>query len=134
MTEMPTWAPRFFSKFTVGDGCWEWQAHKVTAGYGGFRIGVNKHALAHRLAYELLVGPIPNGLVTDHLCRNRACVRPDHLEPVTNLENIKRGARAQMTHCNRGHEFTPENTYNHPKGSRICRQCRAIREERYAHV
>jgi hypothetical protein len=69
----------------IGDGCWEWMGGKQWGGYGLFR-----GACAHRLFYELLVGPIPAGLEIDHLCRNRSCVRPTHLEPVTHLENMRR--------------------------------------------
>ena len=84
---------------------------------------------AHRVVYEILVGPIPVGLELDHLCRNRACVNPDHLEPVTTRTNLLRGyspwaCRARQTHCKRGHEFTPENTYGTGDGRRYCRTCR----------
>ncbi len=79
--------------------------------------------MAHRVAYELAIGPVPDGLVVDHLCFNRACVRPGHLEPVTQQENVMRA----RTHCRKGHEFTPENTYVRPGGTggiqRICRTC-----------
>lgn len=87
-------------------------------------------AKAHRVAFELIRGCIPNGLVLDHLCRNRGCVNPDHLEPVTFRENIMRGVgytaqQARKTHCRHGHEFTVENTYVW-RGGRICRTCRRI--------
>lgn len=124
---------RLVSKFVVGDGCWEWNAG-CNEGYGWFELrGRNRRA--HAVVYEWLIGPVPNGLVLDHLCRNRACVRPDHLEPVTNQTNVLRGVGpaakfASRTHCIRGHEFTPENTYyckSWTQGSRGCRACRAAR-------
>lgn len=122
--------PRLASKFTVSDGCWEWTGTR-TYGYGRFRLR-GKYVQAHRLMYELLVGPIPDGLQLDHLCRNRACVRPSHLEPVTQRENILRGEgptanNATKTHCRYGHEFTPENTYQVKTGGRFCRACARAR-------
>lgn len=106
-------------------GCWLWQK-PLDGGYG--RIWVNgRHHLAHRYVYELLVGPIPDGLHLDHLCRVTNCVNPDHLEPVTCAENIRRGTCPQQRRhkapvCAAGHEFTPENTYRY-KNRRKCRIC-----------
>jgi hypothetical protein len=71
---------RFWAKVYRGDDCWEWLAAKSTAGYGRFKVAGGL-VQAHRFAYEDIVGPIPDGLQLDHLCRNRACVNPDHLEP-----------------------------------------------------
>jgi hypothetical protein len=76
------------------------------------------------LVYETFIGPIPENLVIDHLCRNRACQNPFHLEPVTPEENTKRGARATMTHCKNGHPFSGLNLVFSSSGSRICRICR----------
>jgi hypothetical protein len=132
---MTVYAERFWSKVDVGnqDECWEWSGCRVR-GYGQFHIGNRKRVRAHRFAYELLVGEIPEGLVLDHLCRNTACCNPAHLEAVTTRENILRGvglaaANSRKTHCKNGHEFTPENTYSSPseeqRGWRECRVCRA---------
>jgi hypothetical protein len=116
-------------KILVGDGCWEWIGG--TQGYR-FQYGVVKHRnrkmLAHRIVYQLLRGPIPEGLVLDHLCRNPRCVNPGHLEPVTIGENVLRGegpaARvARRTHCFRGHEKIPENMQVRPNGTRYCKVC-----------
>lgn len=106
-------------------GCWNWTQCRNTDGYGV--VGRNRRRYpAHRYAWTLLRGPIPDGMELDHLCRNRGCVNPDHLEPVTHTENILRGDSPQAinsrkTHCIRGHEFTEANTYTY-KG-RHCRTC-----------
>jgi len=126
------------------DGCWEYQGTK-SKGYGLFGVqvqpGVWKSVKAHRFSYEAFVGPIPDGLHLDHLCRNPSCCRPDHLEPVTNRENGLRGispaaAHAVQTHCKYGHEYTPENTMvtagDHGFPWRECRTCYRDRaRERY---
>lgn len=114
-------------------GCWLWQGDKLPRGYGQFRFD-NRHVLAHRFAYEMAKGAIPPGLVIDHLCRVTSCVNPDHLEAVTNAENLRRGVgpsltsarRRAQTHCKRGHLFDEANTYWKPNGARRCRACSRV--------
>lgn len=125
---------RFMSHMVVTEaGCWQWTSPLDHQGYPHLYYE-GRTQRAHRVGYQLLVGPIPEGLTLDHLCRNRGCVNPEHLEPVTLKVNHERGARAQQTHCKRGHEFTPENTYVSAKNCRTCRRCQAdaIREKRAA--
>lgn len=127
-------AARFWSKVEFGHQCWNWAGGK-SGGYGYFRLVPSRNMVpAHRVAYELVVGPIPEGLTIDHLCRNRACVNPAHMEPVTLRENLMRGdtlaaANTRKTHCLRGHEFDAENTQFH-RGSRRCRACSRDRMRR----
>lgn len=127
----PTREERFWAKVEKSEGCWTWAASCYSNGYGRFDYG-----LAHRIAYELVVGEIPEGLDLDHLCRNRRCVNPAHLEPVTRRENLMRGrtlvaAKAGQTHCKHGHEFTEENTHIRPNGTRSCRECSRIKYRRW---
>jgi hypothetical protein len=110
-------------------GCWEWTGRITPQGYGTISLAGKSHR-AHRLSYEALVGPIPDGLGLDHLCRNRPCVNPDHLEPVTQSVNTKRGfgigtKHSMVTHCPKGHEYDEFNTYERPDGGRGCHKCRA---------
>lgn len=123
-------ASRFFRRIDKTESCWLWTGRKNRGGYG--RLTINGTTTgAHRWSYEYHVGPIPEGLVIDHLCRTRACVNPAHLEPVTNTENIRRGEAGQRTHCYAGHEFTPENTIirtspSVPYPYRVCKTCRQV--------
>lgn len=120
---------RFWSKVEPGDECWRWTG-ALTLGYGSFRVGGRGSKLlqAHRHAYLELVGPVAAGLVLDHLCRTRSCVNPDHLEPVTIAENIRRGVGASALNaakiqCDSGHPFNEANTYTTGRGWRRCREC-----------
>lgn len=127
---------RFWSKVSVNakSGCWEWQAFLTPKGYGQFSVK-GRMVRAHRFAYEWMVGPITEGMELDHLCRNRRCVNPDHLEPVTHRENVLRGDLvaatkkrfADMTHCGRGHALSGANVYVRRNGKGECRECRRIR-------
>lgn len=115
--------PRFWGRFIeTPAGCWEWQGASNQYGYGRFGRGY-----VHREAYERAVGPIPDGLDIDHLCRNRGCGNPGHLEPVTHFENCRRGSQAQQTHCVNGHEFAGDNLLIRFRRTgapyRQCRQC-----------
>lgn len=127
---------RFWRRVEKTPTCWLWTGSKKHDGYGIF-FTVKKQTTAHRFAYELLRGPIPNGCELDHLCRIRACVNPDHLEPVSHRENCLRGEspsahHARKTKCKYGHEFTPANTYrkyeNGKLGGRRCRTCRDLQK------
>lgn len=112
---------RFWAKVDKSGECWLWRGTVDDHGYG--RMGVAyRSVLAHRLAYELVIGPIPVGLTLDHLCRVRLCVNPAHLEPVTQSENVKRGGYSLKTHCPQGHPYDEANTYRSKTG-RVCRAC-----------
>lgn len=116
-------ADKFAESIAVTDnGCWLWIGHRYTNGYGAITHN-GRQVLVHRWSYEHHVGPIPAGLQIDHLCRNRACANPGHLEPVTALENTRRAMRSK---CVNGHQFSAENTYMHG-GKRYCRTCRRER-------
>lgn len=132
---------RFEEKYIAdpNSGCWIWTAYLRKDGYGEFQMGTNRKSnavLAHRASYELFVGAIPDGLDLDHKCRQRCCVNPSHLEPVTRGENIRRGAISDMnrrafdarTHCKNGHEYNEINTRFRIIGKsrhRFCRPCLA---------
>jgi len=116
------------------DTCWLWTGFLTKRGYGHC-CAEGRQWLAHRAIYTIHKGPIPEGLTLDHLCYNPACVNPEHLEPVTLLENIYRSLphRIKRTHCKHGHEYTAENThYRQNKGyeERVCRECNRIKRRR----
>jgi hypothetical protein len=122
---------RFIASTDFTEACWLWRGNKFPAGYGQFVVGKSSN-LAHRWIYQVLVGPISEGLVLDHLCGTPSCVNPEHLEPVTQQVNTLRGispaaVNAKKTHCIRGHAFDTGNTYINPSGQRQCRRCMKIR-------
>jgi hypothetical protein len=123
---------RFWPKVEKGPGCWRWKAYMRPDGYGEFSVSHTENVGAHRYAYQLVRGPVPAGLQLDHLCRNRGCVNPWHLEPVTAQENTLRGTtlaaeNAKKIHCPRGHLYSEQNTY-HYSGRRFCRTCHRTKE------
>lgn len=116
------------------DECWPWTGSKLGVGYGKFMLQSQRRIGAHRYSYEREFGPIPDGLHIDHLCRNRICVNPSHLEAVTQRENTLRGVapaaiNARKTHCVSGHEFTKGNTRLEVYGSGVHRKCIACQRE-----
>jgi len=127
---------RFVALIERGEDCWEWKGdrHPKTR-YGRFWFSRHDDRLAHRIAHEWAIGQIPDLLTIDHLCRNRGCVNPAHLEIVTRGENTLRGdspwsINKRKTHCLHGHEFTAENTYLY-RGTRSCKACWSIRKRQY---
>jgi hypothetical protein len=116
--------------------CWQWTGGISPYGYGIFCFSKHGNFMAHRMSYEIFRGPIPKDLCLDHLCRNRSCINPDHLELVTLYENIHRGigesaTNKRKTHCLRGHPYDEENTiFRLPKNGqpfkRVCRKCLSL--------
>jgi hypothetical protein len=126
-TPLARWREKVVTQET---GCWAWIGAATPLGYGTFWIDT-KYVPAYRAGYELLVGPIPDGLELDHLCKNPNCVRPDHLEPVTHRENVRRSDAGRQlalrqttkTSCPQGHPYDAENTCISTSGWRRCRAC-----------
>lgn len=121
-THRPSLEERFWAKVNKTDTCWLWQSPPSACGYGQFNVN-GFPMKAHRFAYELLVGPIPEGLHIDHLCHIALCVNPAHLEAVTPKVNSERSFSAIKSHCVNGHPRTPENTYIRKNGAKMCRPC-----------
>lgn len=119
---------RFWEKVDKSGDCWEWIAASLPNGYGYFNSDFERYP--HRWSYRKLVGEIPFGLHIDHLCRNRLCVNPEHLEPVTPRVNNLRRRLSRPTHCKRGHAWTDQNTKWGANGTRTCIECRRLGEKR----
>lgn len=117
---------RFWDKVRKTDQCWEWTSATTSAGYGAFYLN-GQSSLAHRFSYEDAKGSVPKGLELDHLCQNKVCVNPDHLEPVTHQENIRRGMLTKRSKVCRkcGADLTNPNNLYKPFGAngRRCKQC-----------
>lgn len=118
---------KFWPNVNKTESCWLWTGAVNSKGYGIFYYG-GKNWVTHRLAYEKLIGAVPEGLELDHRCRQRNCCRPDHLEPVTHKENMSRGKWASRTHCKNGHEFSGDNLIVTKNSGRKCRECTRVNE------
>ncbi len=126
---------KIFSRVKFNKGCWEWVGTIDIGGYGRI-YWRGKSKPAHRIVYETLGGKVPAGLVIDHLCRNRRCVNPSHLEVTTQKINVLRGVgtpamNAKKTHCPQGHEYSPTNTRFQSGGGRECWVCRRLGRAKY---
>lgn len=120
-------AERFWARVDADADCWEWTGAILQSGYGVFRAVADGKRMAHRVAWELLVGPIPEGHHIDHLCLNRRCVNPAHLDPVTPAENVRRAdagrAQKHRARCPKSHPLTEDNIIRNRRGWRSCRTC-----------
>src|SRR6266436_3987369 len=129
---MKTLTERFMEKveepFCAHNECWVWKGSKTGSGYGQIWVD-GKHVTAHRISHELFIGPIPEGHAVDHLCRNRLCVQPDHLQALDHYANWSQW-NLSKTHCINGHPYDEQNTYR-VRGERQCRICRRGAVRRY---
>jgi HNH endonuclease len=131
--QYPPFAQRFWAKVARGtpDECWVWQGATGVQGFGHCRAADGRPGYAHRLAYEMTIGPIPPGLTIGHLCGVRACVNPAHLRAITFRDAVLRGRgiaarNAAKTHCVNGHPLAGDNLYVNPQGTRHCRACHRL--------
>ena len=132
--KIPVWA-RIMQRIEEDSaGCWNWVGHKNIDGYGIISIK-DRPKYAHRIAYEEFVGPVDDGKFIDHICRNRICVNPEHMESVTSRENTLRGVgitamNAKKTHCPSGHEYSKKNTRRYGN-ERYCKECVRVNVRSY---
>lgn len=134
---------RFWKKVDKTSTCWNWTGARTSGGYGNFSIvAVRKNQdwiVAHRYAYQQLIGPVPDGMDLDHLCRNRRCVNPAHLEAVSRRENLLRGntliaKQIKQTECKRGHSLSGKNLQITSQGKRNCRTCLDLLNFKYGRI
>ncbi len=124
----------FIENLKQSAGCIEWPGYRDTRGYGRLTLYGAPGFLAHRAAYEVHNGSIPEDMTVDHLCFNPGCVNPSHMQLLSRSDNSQRQRSAEFTHCKSGHEFTVENTYIRPdsqNGRRTCRACQRQSVARY---
>lgn len=122
----------FFMVVDHVTGCWNWTANKNQKGYGRVAIDGRLHS-AHRVSFEIFNGPLIDGLEVDHVCENRGCINPAHLQQITHASNVRKGNRWNIerpTHCPRGHPFTAPNLGHDHRGWRYCKACASRRHKR----